>query len=1363
MKYLWKILRSLLYLLLTLLLLLCLLLVSLGSDRIYSQLPGLVRALTPFELHADIEGNLFGPQRWRQLRFSGAGVQLEAEELRFALDWGALPGKILQLRELSLSDARLRLPPAGPPEPPPPGEALRALPTLSTPMAVVIEALHLDRFRLEQDGEELVAIDQLDLSGSYHGDQLQALLAAQTNYGGGRLSARLQTRDDYPFQLHFAGQTRLPGFTEALSLSGQGSLLAPRLTMVSRGDLGGLFQLQGRVDLPSQALAADLDWHQLSYADYHSRHGHLHAEGPWDRLQLQLEGDARGEYVPPELKLKAAALFSLLGLDRLDDLQLTATTAGGGAQFRGGLDWGERFGWRGDLDVQNLRAEDYLPDIRGSVSGSLSTEGRDEGDHWRAALNIKALNGSYDGQPISGSGRLDYAGERLRVEALRLDWAGNRLAADGSADEKSADVHLQLNAPALHYFLPTLAGSVQGQLQLRGNLLQPELDGDFHWQNLRYGPAAKPVVLSKTGSLALKGSLAALQTQLQAELRGTDIPPLHASGRARISPTRAEDIVLDAQLLAGQAHISGHVNFSPLRWSADARWQGLKPEGQWPAVKAVLSGEASSSGEIRADGTPEIRLLLKRLGGSYRGQALAGSGQLHWQGGALRADKLQLGLGANRLQLDGRVKPSQLQLKLALTAPALQAFYAPLGGSLKADGEIGGSLNHPKIQLQLSGQNLRHGNDFSLRELKASLSDQLQNGGAFNNDLQLSGLQVAGQNIERLHLQSQGLFNRHSLKLQSGAPYQLQAELAGGFSGLERWAGTLNALGVTVEGQRFQLDKPSKLNLSPAAVSVEGLCLHDPYSRLCLDGEKKESTRLRYDIQKLQPQSLARWLPRTLKINSSLSGSGEIRIARNGQLSGSGKLQMTPGSLVLRLEGQAPLVIPLKRFQLEAQNQGSQLRTTLAVDLDKMGQIGGTLQLSLGATPHINGSLRTDIPNIGVFKNHIPHVSQLQGRVAGQLLFAGPLASPQINGAIELSNGALSIPATATELKNMRLRLAAGANGEIDLNGQIGTPAGNLRASGRLRLSPLQLRLNLEGKNMLIANSKTAKVFVTPQFVINIDPAQGIDANGTLLIPEAYISIPDTSAAVPLSKDVVIVNQKKPAAPTTATNNSPINARIKVQLGNKVYFDNKDVKIRLIGGLDLIMKPRENIRGEGRIEVASGNYFLYGQELDIKRGRVIFSGVNIANPTIDFLALRTVGQVEVGASVSGTVKRLALKLTSKPSMSDSFILSYLLFGKAPDGTMSSKDLMEMGANMAIGQFTSDIGAKIHLDVFKLGLDGLKAGKNLSESLYIGMQSSFMNNVTEFLAQYKFNKRLKAEAVASPNSQSLDFIYEYEKD
>ena len=116
-------------------------------------------------------------------------------------------------------------------------------------------------------------------------------------------------------------------------------------------------------------------------------------------------------------------------------------------------------GWRGDLDVQNLRAEDYLPDIKGSVSGSLSTEGRDEGDHWRAALNIKALNGSYDGQPISGSGRLDYAGERLRVEAFRLDWAGNRLAADGSADEKNANVHLQLNAPALHYFLPTLTES----------------------------------------------------------------------------------------------------------------------------------------------------------------------------------------------------------------------------------------------------------------------------------------------------------------------------------------------------------------------------------------------------------------------------------------------------------------------------------------------------------------------------------------------------------------------------------------------------------------------------------------------------------------------------------------------------------------------------------------------------------------------------------------------------------------------------------------------------------------------------------------------------------------------------------------
>ena len=70
-------------------------------------------------------------------------------------------------------------------------------------------------------------------------------------------------------------------------------------------------------------------------------------------------------------------------------------------------------------------------------------------------------------------------------------------------------------------------------------------------------------------------------------------------------------------------------------------------------------------------------------------------------------------------------------------------------------------------------------------------------------------------------------------------------------------------------------------------------------------------------------------------------------------------------------------------------------------------------------------------------------------------------------------------------------------------------------------------------------------------------------------------------------------------------------------------------------------------------------------------------------------------------------------------------------------------------------------------MFDLGVSGLKAGKNLTSDIYIGMKSNFFTGVTEFIARYQINKRFSVEASAGAGSKSggnaIDFLYEFEKD
>ena len=74
-----------------------------------------------------------------------------------------------------------------------------------------------------------------------------------------------------------------------------------------------------------------------------------------------------------------------------------------------------------------------------------------------------------------------------------------------------------------------------------------------------------------------------------------------------------------------------------------------------------------------------------------------------------------------------------------------------------------------------------------------------------------------------------------------------------------------------------------------------------------------------------------------------------------------------------------------------------------------------------------------------------------------------------------------------------------------------------------------------------------------------------------------------------------------------------------------------------------------------------------------------------------------------------------------------------------------------------------IGKDTGLDVFDLGVTGLKAGKYLGKDMYVGLKSNFFTGVTEFIARYQFTDHLNIEASAQAQDRAIDLIYELEKD
>jgi translocation and assembly module TamB len=88
----------------------------------------------------------------------------------------------------------------------------------------------------------------------------------------------------------------------------------------------------------------------------------------------------------------------------------------------------------------------------------------------------------------------------------------------------------------------------------------------------------------------------------------------------------------------------------------------------------------------------------------------------------------------------------------------------------------------------------------------------------------------------------------------------------------------------------------------------------------------------------------------------------------------------------------------------------------------------------------------------------------------------------------------------------------------------------------------------------------------------------------------------------------------------------------------------------------------DRITSTGEIKVVKGQYRTYGVNLDIVRGRLFFAGSRFDDPTLDFLAQRTIGDVKAGVTVTGTLRNPITKLSSEPAMPDADTLAYIVLG-----------------------------------------------------------------------------------------------------
>lgn len=1198
-----------------------------------------------------------------------------------------------------------------------------------------------------------IAIEVADL-GRFVPDLNQAGLTGQIQTKG--------TLND--FQLNSRMNTRLPEIGPVMAvLDTSGSTRALRIRQL---------QLNAAEHPLALNVEADIDIEQQIVT----------AQGSWQDLAWPPNNDARIRSPQGEFDLQGT----------LADYRLTLSTRVSGDEF--GIldasinaDGSDKKVYLRKFDVSSPQRELGLEAV-----GEITIDGLD------GKLNVSwhdlrwPLTESDAPQILVPRGQLEFNGSpkayqlqlNTDIDGPQLTPLNVSLTADGS------DQRLNLSEAFINASQKDL--SLNAQANVSFSDLKFNASGE--WQNVIWPlDGQEPVIAeSQQGSFSAQGTPDNYTFKLAAAVQGKDIPEGNWQLDGQGSDQALETLNLQGQTLSGQidAQISA-------RWQPDVSWQvklsgaDIDPGVKWPDVPGKLGFALNTEGAISQNPVSDssayvdevlkenvqgikAKLQLEELSGTLSGQEVRGTAQLAVNNQDIDVQSIELHAGEAELQAQGMIG-KELALDWKLQVPSLKGLLPGAQGSIEGSGQLTGTREQPGADLQIKLNQLAYGEnriDTLQGEAKVDISGNDQSTLNFKG----SGLVVAGQTWQSLSLNGDGTPAKHQAELAlTGDLGQFALALAGGLEG-EVWQGVLNQLSATktLAGD-WNLDKPMPLSLSPQAVTAEQSCLSSQPARVCIQGnwEQTQGATAKLTFNDFNLNRFQEFLPPELTLNNRLNGEANASSGVDGSLSAEADVSLSAGDVKFEIEGE-PLIISLGESTFNASSDGRNADTQLQVDLGTLGNLNASVKLEdLTGKRGINGTLKANIDSLKPVSGFVPQAQDIEGKVTADLSLAGALPVPVIQGNIQLLDASVSIPVAGIDVEDVELTISSDGNGPLSLSGGARSGSGSIELSGQVEPFEPKLDLNIKGDQFQAMNSHEIQAVISPDMSIHLDQSQ-VQVDGEVTIPKAYISPPGSSAAggVSVSQDVVIVREAD-GEPEQASAAVDIFAKIRVILGDDVVVEAAGFKGQLKGDLLIEQTPQLAPRGTGNIEVAAGNYEIYGQELAIERGMVLFSGGPIDNPGLDLRISRAYDEVTVGAQVGGSIREPRLNLFSQPGMPDSSIISYLAFGRGPGENSSSENALLYQAATALGtaggrSITKNISDTLGLD--ELSFEGgnnldeasLVVGKYLSPELYVSYGLGLFEAVNTFNLRYKINERLSFESSTSGDHSSADIIYTIER-
>ncbi|MEN8801092.1 MAG: translocation/assembly module TamB domain-containing protein [Thiogranum sp.] len=949
-----------------------------------------------------------------------------------------------------------------------------------------------------------------------------------------------------------------------------------------------------------------------------------------------------------------------------------------------------------------------------------------------------------------------------------------------------ADIETQLSAEGLEVEkLHLTAPDLQTELRVSGPV-DFEADGigfDLHadWNQLRWPLAGAAQMESPTGRLHLRGSPDDYRFDSQMRLAAPGYTDADLSLQGSGSQDALQIAELNIDTLNGYLQGTATVAWRPgLETSIEINGSSLNPGVIIPEWAGQLDMQLTAQADFTSTG---IVAQVPRF--SIKGQLRDLPIELDAQGGyqqnALTLEKFSLVSGPSALNLGGSIGTS-LNIDWRLDSPDLDSLLPTASGRLVCEGRVGGTFATPLVKVKLSGSDLRYGND---RLSKIDLDAIVDMTAAIESNLALKlgkGF-IQGTTINSLDLQATGVPTQHSVTLSVDSNLvKGQLEAKGNWKD-NVWHFDLQEAELGhPEFAPWSLANSFQGQLGQDRIAANRSCWHSGEARLCLRGAFTAGTgNGEISLRELPLGYFAGLLPAGVEAQGALELDAEIK--QQAGLPATTHLQLNSKALALvfAAEGQRPDVrIEASEASLNLAGDPQSTRLAGALSLNNDAKLSMNATVSGSDADFLNralsGNTSIEIPDIAFLGELTPHISDIQGALNGWVRFSGSLRAPGLEGRVHSTDTRLLLDQPGITLEGVELTLQGQPDGDImlDLAAQSGEGQLTIKGESNLKTTPRSARLSITGSDFRVMDTREAVISASPDLTLALT-GQQIDIDGQITVPSARIrprKLPESSVSV--SADQIIVDDDEATAAESAYQ---VTSRVRFILGEQVKFDGFGLKGRISGNLLAKDQPGKPTTASGELAINDGQYRAYGQNLDIRTGRLLFAGGPVSAPGLDIEAVRRPApDILVGVRARGSLRKPDFSLFSEPTMSQSDQLSWLVLGRPLESKGSAQDrnsmnqaaiMLGLGGGLAL---TEEYGEKLGIDEISIESDpddttnqaSLLVGKYLSPKLFVSYGVGIFEPVSTLRLIYTLGSqwRLVGESSALRSGADLFYVIEF---